>query len=273
MKIGFMNCPGKKLTEEIRYGANRRYDFIDLTFEPPCAIISRAQIPEIKTMLLDAPLEVVGHTAWYLPLDCPFKSVRQAVISEFQSQFETFAELGAAKTTLHSNFSFPHRFFSFNDKMAFWSEAISPLLESAASMNLQVMFENTGNLPEQRRIFIYLMHHFKNLKFHLDVGHANLNAPFNRTAELLKKYGKRLVHVHVSDNFGGADDLHLPLGAGRIPWKSILSELHRIHYDDTFTLEVFSPDRSYLEMSREKLRSWWSEATGSELRNDEKRDN
>jgi len=81
----------------------------------------------------------------------------------------------------------------------------------------------------------------------------------NRTEEFLEAFRDRLVHVHVSDNFGKREDLHLPLGAGTIPWKKIISRLKKSGYDGTITLEVFSPDRRYLLFSRDKLRELWEE--------------
>jgi sugar phosphate isomerase/epimerase len=63
--------------------------------------------------------------------------------------------------------------------------------------------------------------------------------------------------VHLSDNFGKREDLHLPLGAGAIDWRNIISMLKNSGYDGTITLEVFSQDRRYLLFSRDKLREIW----------------
>jgi sugar phosphate isomerase/epimerase len=97
------------------------------------------------------------------------------------------------------------------------------------------------------------------LSWHLDVGHANLNAPANVTPELLAAFSERLVHVHLSDNKGGDADLHLPLGVGTIDWGWAIGLLKRSGFDDTITLEVFSPDDEYLAISRRKVRQLWDE--------------
>lgn len=101
------------------------------------------------------------------------------------------------------------------------------------------------------------------LAFHLDVAHANLNSGYrgaNRTPAFLEAFGDRLVHVHVSDNRGGDQDLHLPLGAGAIDWRKIVSALKEAGYDSTITLEVFSRERDYLRRSRTLLLQWWSDS-------------
>jgi sugar phosphate isomerase/epimerase len=66
-----------------------------------------------------------------------------------------------------------------------------------------------------------------------------------------------LKHVHLHDNKGGSSDLHLPLGAGTIDAAHYVRSLKRHGYDETITLEVFTPDRHHLAYSRDLLRSLW----------------
>jgi sugar phosphate isomerase/epimerase len=62
--------------------------------------------------------------------------------------------------------------------------------------------------------------------------------------------------VHANDNFG-KEDAHLPIGAGIIDFERILKELKDTQYDETTTLEVFSRDRDYLKISKEKIKRLW----------------
>jgi len=64
-----------------------------------------------------------------------------------------------------------------------------------------------------------------------------------------------LKHVHLSDN-KGSEDLHLPMGVGNIDWKKILKILKK-YYRGTITLEVFSKDKDYALLSKEKLKRLW----------------
>ena len=85
----------------------------------------------------------------------------------------------------------------------------------------------------------------------LDTGHANIGNPGGRRIlEFIEKFGHRIGHLHVSDNFGERDD-HIPLGAGNIDFVKIVSELKQCGYDDTATFEIFSEDRRELKKSRE----------------------
>jgi sugar phosphate isomerase/epimerase len=55
----------------------------------------------------------------------------------------------------------------------------------------------------------------------------------------------------------------LPLGAASrstTDWPQHVNKLKRTGYDGTITLEVFSPQKEYLLLSRDLLRRWWAEA-------------
>jgi sugar phosphate isomerase/epimerase len=77
----------------------------------------------------------------------------------------------------------------------------------------------------------------------------------------LEALGNRLRHVQLSDNDGTADQ-HLPLGAvtrSHTDWPAHIAKLRASGYDETITLEVFSPSREYALLSRDLLRSWWNQ--------------
>jgi sugar phosphate isomerase/epimerase len=69
-----------------------------------------------------------------------------------------------------------------------------------------------------------------------------------------------LIHVHLSDNDGSADQ-HLPLGGtsrNRTDWLKRIRKLKRTGYDGTLSLEVFTEEREYLLASRKLLQEWWN---------------
>ncbi len=67
MLIGTMNHPGGELLKEIDWIASMGFDFIDLTLEPPMADVRRLDIQAVSAAIKSHKLQVVGHTAYYLP--------------------------------------------------------------------------------------------------------------------------------------------------------------------------------------------------------------
>ena len=92
----------------------------------------------------------------------------------------------------------------------------------------------------------------------LDIGHGNIGSPRGkRLIRLIEAFPDRIVHLHVSDNFGQRDD-HLPIGSGSVRFAKILKALKKTGYEGTVTFEVFTPDKEYLVLSRKKFISMWA---------------
>ena len=75
----------------------------------------------------------------------------------------------------------------------------------------------------------------------LDVGHANLHGLENISISIIDRLGQVIRHVHLHDNRGGTgryDDLHLPIGHGRVEFKPIIASLCDMGYRGTMTFEV-----------------------------------
>ena len=255
MLIGAMNHPMREVAGEIWSMRERAFDFVDLTLEPTQAHPGAIDISAVSKALTETGLQAVGHTAWYLPLASPFPSLQQAAFDEFSRCFDVFAKLGIRNVNVH-----PDQRVALHSPDAVIErnvEALWRLTERAGERQLQLMLENVPGLFNRTDVLRKVFNSVPSLAWHLDVGHANLGSPSNVTESMLEILGDRLIHVHLSDNKGGDADLHLPLGAGTIDWDAIIALLRRHRYDGTITLEVFSPDREYLTLSRQKLRRIW----------------
>lgn len=257
MKIGMMNNPQISLPKEIKKAFYYKFDFIDLTLEPPRASAWNIDVNKIKNLLALHKIPIVGHTAYYLPVSHVFEKVQNASIDEIKHDIATFNNLGAQKVTLHYNFFNPIQFFQERDIIRVWSRALSVLVPFAEQQGIQLILEHF--IIDRRTINILdeIFRQFEPLGFHLDIGHANLGSETNYTQKLLERYGNRLSHIHMSDNKGGTSDLHLPLYCGTIHWEEIIRMLKAAKYDGTITLEVFANRLEYLLLSRDILRNLW----------------
>lgn len=257
MKIGLMNDPAKPVADEIRRIGRAGFDFVDLTLEGPCAF--SIDPAEIKPILAEYGLDIVGHTDPLLPWAYPVESVRRACLEEFTRAAETFAELGATAMNIHPCYLAP--VLMRNDIVEYNRSALSAISHAAASFGLTLMLENFMFPFNTTDVFSLLINSVPNLALHLDFGHTNLGGDGPET--FLERLGHKLTHVHFSDNRGNADH-HMPLGVGTVPWKRMVSALKSSGYNGTITLEVFCSDpfmgMEYCALNRDYVRRLWDEA-------------
>ena len=257
MLIGAMNHPARDAMEEIEWVARMGLDFIDLTLEPPQAASWRVDPRAIRAALDRYGLQVVGHTAFYLPMASAIEEVRQGAVTELHRCLEVFGEVGASWMNIH-----PDRHAPMHDRSFFIQkniESLQELLPHAQRCGVGMMIENLPGDYNNAAQLAELLDPLPDLGLHLDIGHSNLLVPHNTDEEILAAHGSRLRHVHLHDNKGGGADLHLPLGTGTVNVAGSIRSLKACGYDGTITLEVFSPDSHYLSYSRDVLRRLWDE--------------
>lgn len=256
MLIGTMNHPVNNILDEIAWMAEMGLEFVDLTLEPPAAAAWKADPEAIAGALERHRMQVVGHTAYYLPLASAFEEVRRGAVAELRRSLEVFARVGARYMNVH-----PDRYTPMHGRAFFVRrnlESLKELYEDAERLGVELMVENLPGDFNTARQLAELLDPLPWLGLHLDIGHANLKVPYNTSEEILAAYGNRLRHVHLHDNKGGDEDLHLPLGAGTLDVARAARALRAAGYDGTITLEVFTPDRQHLAYSRDVLRNIWA---------------
>ena len=250
MKLGAMNNPFNNLIKEIEGIGKNNFDFIDITLEAPKSYYN-INLKKIKKTIADYNLDVIGHTAWYTPLTSPLKEIRQGTLNYFKNCLDIFSYLGAEKMSIHPMFFTPHLGVEKNIDITI--NFPRNLCKESKKRNIKIMLENIGHKFETPKNLKRIFNSIPDLKFHLDIGHANLRVGKNQTSRYLKILNKKLEHVHISDN-DGSDDQHLPIGTGNINWKEQINLIKKYKYNKTITLEVFSRDRDYLLISREKIK-------------------
>ena len=252
MKVGFPNNPKRDILEEIEWIGKNRFDFVDLFLEEDQATPERTDVEKVRNLLEEYELEVVGHTACYLPIGSPIRSLRESAVKEITRYFRVFNELRVHLVTIHANW--PTAIFSAKEGIAFQVKALKELVREAKEYNLKLMYEPIDTQKDNLENVSAVLTQVPELLFHLDIGHASL---FGRKPEqFIKEFHQRLKHVHLNDN-DRMRDLHLPMGAGSIDWRKAIKVLKR-YYNGTITLEVFSRDRDYALISREKLIRLWN---------------
>lgn len=251
MKIGAMNHPMRDLFREIKWISENGFDFIDLTIEPKEAYTF--DIKKVKDALDEFDLEAIGHTNPFLPAIFPIDSIRDVCLKEFRKYITIFSQIGIRLMNIHPFYKAP--FYSDDMKIRANIEFIKEVNRMCKEEGITLMLENYIAPFDRPEVFSMIINEIPDLMIHLDVAHCNINQEENLTAEFFKNFKDRIVHLHLSDNRGKEDD-HLPLGCGNIKWDEIIKIIKEAGYNRTITLEIFSPDRDYLLISRDKLKRW-----------------
>ena len=252
MILGFPTHPRKNLIEEIDWIAANGFDFVDLFIEDDQASPEHVNVTAISAILRRYGLGVVGHTAWYLPIGSPNKNLRLAAVQEASRSFGVFRDIGVKLVTIHADW--PSSMFSIDEGVSFQTKSLRQLVEEAGKNDLEIVYELSVSRENTVENIDKVLSGVPGLGFHLDIGHANLNG--NKPERFIEKLHSRLRHVHLSDN-NGYEDLHLPVGCGNINWEKTLKKLKE-HYDETITLEIFSNEKHYAQLSKQRVNELWS---------------
>ena len=258
MLYGAMNSPVRPLLEEIESIGKMGFNFAELTMDAPQAhyTIMDAQKEAVLEMLGRFELGLVCHLPTFISTADLTESIRRASIEEVMFSLEVAATLQPLKVVLHPSYIRGLGPMVRETAEKYAMRSLEILVEKAHSLGLCLCLENM--FPEARWLvepeeFIGILAKFPTLNLTLDTGHANIqDSEGTRCLRFIEMFPERIGHIHASDNFG-REDSHLPIGTGTVNFSAITKALRRIEYNDTVTLEVFSRDRDYVKISREKF--------------------
>jgi sugar phosphate isomerase/epimerase len=194
MKIGAMNHPAKDPLAEIEWFGEQGFDFVDLTLEPPAADPSEVDSEKIQRLLAAHDLDVIAHTAYFLPISSPFEGVRKASLDELRRALVTAGEIGAVLMTVH--YRQPPALFTDQDAVQWHLEVLGRLCDEADKMGVTIVLEHSPHCGENElENIIQIIDQLPLLGFHLDSGHAKLERGYDRFEEYLDRLGYPSVAV------------------------------------------------------------------------------
>ena len=261
MKYGAMNFPIKPLIQEIEEVGEMGFDYVELTMDPPEATPQKilAQKKPIQDLLHRYGMGIIGHLPTFVWTSDLYESLRKVSIQETLDALEAGVELGIEKVVLHPGYISGLGKFILDKAKGYGMGSIETILNKATSLGITLCIENMfpqAHFLSKPHEFQEVFESFPDLRLALDIGHANLGGGKNKSSEFIHQYGYRISHIHANDNFGREDN-HLPIGAGIIDFERIVKALKETSYDETMTIEVFSRDREYLKISKDKIKRIW----------------
>lgn len=258
MLYGAMNSPVTPVIEELKTVHDLGFDYFELTMDAPEAHFTKIRLGQdaLLNVLDDLSMGIVCHLPTFVSTADLTPSLRKASLNEVLSSLETAADLHAMKVVLHPSRVGGMGVHVRDTVYGYAMDSLETIVARAGQLGVAVCIENMfpqNGMFYNPEDFVSLFKRFPGLKLTLDTGHAHLTGRGGSiNLDFIELFGNRIGHIHVSDNFGIRDN-HLPVGTGTIDFPPIIRALKGIPYDDTITLEVFSRDKDYLRISREKL--------------------
>jgi sugar phosphate isomerase/epimerase len=253
-----MNFPAKPVLKELETTAELGFDYLELSMDPPQAHhqVIRKQKKALSKSLESAGMKLVCHLPIFVNLADPTPSIREASLNEVLESLALAAELQALKVVLHPSYFRGPALWAIDQLREHAANNLEVIIQKADELGVLVCIENMFpqlNAPTEPDDFIDMFNRFPGLKMTLDIGHANIHsAGRDRSLQFIERFPDRICHIHASDNSGTGDD-HLPIGTGSVDFPKIVAALKGIGYQETVTFEVFSRDKDYVRISRDKF--------------------
>ncbi len=258
--FGKLTNPSKDVLKEIAAARKLGMDYVEIGIEGPLSTSFQlgARSAEISSALKRNRLFALGHMAWWAELGAASEDVRVGWLGEVKHAIDVCESVGIRQLTVHSHARgmYARSGDFLREVMDNYVQSLKELSEYGNDRGVKIVLENAADRGEITRFddFKYIVSRVKEIGVHIDVGHAFINGGMDSVEKFITSFKGRVSHFHMHDNHG-AEDEHLPVGAGVIDWSVVTGLLKKIKYDRTITLEVFTQDESYVRISADKLRA------------------
>jgi len=258
MRFGAMNFPIRPILDEIHAIGALGFDYLELAMDPPEAhyLLLMGQHATIREALDRHDMGLICHLPTFIHTADLTASIREASREEVLKSLAAAKELGAHKVVLHPSFVGGMGRSAPELARRHAIEALDAAAREGEKLDCRICLENlfTRLTPfTTPGDFETAFQRWPGLRMTLDVGHAFIDGRgMDLIFEFMRRFGDRIDHLHISDN-GGRQDDHLAVGKGAIDFRALISGLKQLDYDETMTLEIFTPDRADLVNSRQLL--------------------
>jgi len=234
------------------------------------AHVSTVTVDQVRKILEDAELRVslvlpdlFGDRKWSKgSLTSVNKDVRKAAVGEVRQSMDIAAELGCSMVNVwpgHDGFDYS---FQANYDLA-WDQLVEGVRGCCDyRRDVKVAVEYKIKEPRTHLFFstvgkcLLLLNAVKreNTGVVLDIGHAFF--AYENPAEsavLLDKFGNKLSHLHLNDNYRYWDDDMMPGSVHTVEYLELFYWLNHIGYNGWYSLDVFPYREKGIEAARESI--------------------
>ena len=236
-------------TDEIRFLGEAGFDFAEIDWKDPDYIISI--LPELSDLKAAYGIAYLAHGA-NEPTPFDAKEIDEKLTPALIRLMDLAPVLGISVYTQH--LWMDPRFIN-NETLERKRALLAHWNRYAHKNGITFCIEN---LSEKADDFVPAFKMIPELCLTLDIGHGELLTEENTAYGFISQYPDRIRHVHLHDNHGGnsaKDDLHLPIGEGKINFSAILTKLRRAGYTHGLSLEL---KQAHVKKGREAIEKIWT---------------
>ncbi|WP_435154408.1 sugar phosphate isomerase/epimerase family protein [Haladaptatus sp. DFWS20] len=235
----------------IEKGANLGFDFAELYMD---GATERTKIDtEAVRSLADAEgIDLLVHLPFVdIEIGSPRAGIREASREEQKACIETAEAMDAEKAVLHASSHATPPEWTVEDVEPHLLAAIRELDSFGEERGVEICVENLPGI-------LFTVHDFDRVfsetdaSMTFDTGHARVDGMVAEDiAAFLAAHGDRISHIHLNDARGPVDE-HVPTGSGTLDFQTALEPI-RDGWSGTVSIEVYTFDFDYLELSKRKL--------------------
>lgn len=237
--------------ESIQWASSLGYDFVELYLD---GASERTGLDReaITVALEESGVDCLVHLPFVdLDLGTPRNKVREGSIRELRACLDAAADLGAEKAVLHATTHATEPEWDERTTKPRILASVRELEAYATARGIELCVEN---LPDD----IYSIRTIEEVlaetdaSLTVDTGHARVSG-FSpaETAEFLADHRDRVSHIHVNDARRARDE-HVPVGSGTTDFETIFEPVNT-DWAGTFSVEAYTFDKQYMQLSKEKL--------------------
>ncbi len=243
LDVGFTLGLGMAFDRAVEWAADEGFAFVELLLDGPYAREHIADRTDAMRATLDAAgVGCVVHLPFAVDPGSPFTPVRQGAVRELTLGMDLASDLGAERVVFHPSSDAWDLGWEPEETRTFVHDALDDLVPAARERDLEPCLENVVSSYYTAERFPDLLERYPAASMTFDTSHAllvGMDEP--EMAAFLREHADRVVHLHLVDTRGD-DDEHLPVGMGRVDFRTALSGLAECEWAGTATLEVGTED-------------------------------
>jgi sugar phosphate isomerase/epimerase len=250
MKLGSSLGPEGDLKDKI-LEVPEEMEFIEFSIGEKERMPEEINQEEVREALEEKDFDLVVHLPFRQRLVTQIDEFNDAVLDYHKRLIKFSEELGAEKFVVHADM----RDNDSEEEEEIIVEQIRRLNEIGEKLNAEICFENIGHWNGLELFKLGETLEELNASMCFDTGHAFSEVGQEEMEEFLNEYAHLISHLHLQDTREGRD-MHLPIGLEEIEFEPLAEKLSC--FDGTATMEIFTSDKDYIRLSKEKVEEYWN---------------